>query len=262
MAPRPPGPFDLCRLADLRDAASSGDDEIQRLITAVSRTMLTMLNRPNLLPHTVTETRRSGGGGIVLAQWPVTSVQAVTLGGIPSAYDLEPADDAPPGRPQWLTLAGLARGRDAPWATITYTAGYQVTDAPKFVPASAPYTVTPAAPHGAWACDVGVTSATGGALARVASQPGPGQYSVEADGTYTLSGAEAGKAIALSYGYVPADLANAAVDWIRDRIAYADRIGMQSRSLGGQETVSYKIAATPDFVAAILAQYAATVPLC
>jgi hypothetical protein len=71
-----------------------------------------------------------------------------------------------------------------------------------------------------------------------------------------------GKVVAITYHYVPADLANAALDWIRDRMAYAERVGLQSKSLGGQETVSYRITAVPDCALAALQPYRAVVPPC
>lgn len=268
---RGPGPFDLCRLADVRDVPGSNDDEVQRLITAVSRTILTAINRPNILPHPVTETRRFGSGGIVLSEWPVTSVQSVApagsalraapAGSLTAGFTIEPPDAAPPGRPQVLRI-GRGAPLGAPEATIAYTAGYQVTAEPAFVPVAAPYTVVPIQAYGAWASDGGAAYVSGGALTLATGTPARGQYAVAPDGSYTFAAADAGSTVALTYGYVPADLANAAVDWIKDRIAYADRIGMQSKSLGGQETVSYKIAATPDFVMAAIRQYAAVVPLC
>ena len=45
-------------------------------------------------------------------------------------------------------------------------------------------------------------------------------------------------------------------------MAYAERVGLQSKSLGGQETVSYRITAVPDFVAAALQPYVSVLPPC
>lgn len=261
-----PSPFDLVRLADL-GVSEDPDGSTQRLITAISRTILTALNRPALLPQSYTEIRTGGGSSILLANWPVTAVARVAIGAVTlspasgsgSGYTLQPADDAPPGRPQLLTLPG--RPGPVP-VTMTYTAGYQVSAEPALIPAAAPYALSPVQPYGAWASDCGVTYGTGRRLARVAAKPARGQYAVDAAATYTFSTDDAGAAVVLSYGYVPADLANAALDWIRDRLAYAERVGMQSKSLGGQETVSYRITALPDFVSAALQPYRSVVPPC
>jgi hypothetical protein len=81
-------------------------------------------------------------------------------------------------------------------------------------------------------------------------------------GVYTFSAADAGANLLVSYGYIPADLAIAVMDWVSDRMAYKDRVGTQSKSLGGQETVSYLVKSMPDFVKMSLQQYANVVPLC
>ncbi len=145
---------------------------------------------------------------------------------------------------------------------MTYTAGYQIAEGPVPLPGSAPCTVYPDQPYGPWACDLGVVYDTGAALTQVDQNPVQGQYAVGDAGGYLFAPEDVGKAVAITYGYVPADLANAALDWIRDRMAYAERVGMQSKSLGGQETVSYRIAAVPDFVSAALQPYRAVVPPC
>jgi hypothetical protein len=263
-----PSPHDLVRLADLGVGEDPGD-AVQRLITAVSRMILAALNRPAILPRSYTETRTGGGGRLLLANWPVTEIAEVAIGAtaIPAAdepgsgagYRLEPADDAPPGRPQVLTLPGRP-GCAA--VSVTYTAGYQITDEPWLITSGAPCIYYPDQPYGAWAGDLGVVSCTGDALTQVEREPARGQYAVDEAGGYLFSPEDVGKAVAISYGYVPADLANAALEWIRDRMAYAERVGLQSKSLGGQETVSYRITAVPDFVAAALQPYVSVLPPC
>lgn len=268
-----PSPSDLVRLADLRATPDpDADPALQRQITAVSRTILTAINRPAILPRSYTETREVGRAGVLLAQWPVTRVDAVDLAGIAmrplvpgsgliAGYAVDPADEAPPGRPQMLRFGtGTPLGFGCARATVTYTAGYQVTAEATVVPQGG--AVTALQPYGAWASDGGVTYLGGPALAHVASASAAGQYAVDGAGGYTFAAADAGRQVALTYGYVPADLANAAREWILERQAYAERVGLQSKSLGGQETVSFRIAAVPDFVAPVLQQYANVVPPC
>ena len=263
-----PSPHDLVRLADL-GVQGDADGSVQRLITAVSRTILTALNRPTILPRRYTEVRTGGAGRILLANWPVTGIETVTVGStaVPAAedagsragYTLQPADEAPPGRPQVLTLPGRP-GCAA--VSVTYMAGYQIADEPVPLPGSAPCTVYPDQPYGAWACDLGVAYDTGAALTQVDRNPAQGQYAVGDAGAYLFAPEDVGEAVAITYGYVPADLANAALEWIRDRMAYAERVGLQSKSLGGQETVSYRITALPDFVSAALQPYVSVLPPC
>ena len=68
------------------------------------------------------------------------------------------------------------------------------------VPAATPYTVTPA--NGAsFGDDLGlIYAATGLPLIKVTSAPSAGQYSLAA-GVYTLSAADAGKALLINYTY-------------------------------------------------------------
>ena len=61
--------------------------------------------------------------------------------------------------------------------------------------------------------------------------------------------------VLLTYGYVPADLCFAAMDWIAELYNYRTRIGQQSKSLGGQETTSFIVKNVPDFVASALQPY-------
>ncbi|MET7242494.1 hypothetical protein ABZT49_03940 [Methylobacterium sp. EM32] len=268
-----PNPSDLVRLADLRAVPDPDTDPaLQRLITAVSRTILSAINRPSILPHSYTETREVGRHGLLLRAYPVTRVDAVAVAGVSvrplvpgsgllAGYEIDPADEAPPGRPQMLRFGtGTPLGFAGARATVTYTAGYQVTAEAALVPPDG--AVTALQLYGAWASDGGVIDADGSALTRVASAPAAGQYAADGAGGYTFAAADAGRPVALTYGYVPADLANAAREWILERQAYAERVGLQSKSLGGQETVSFRIAAVPDFVAPVLQQYTNVVPPC
>ncbi|MDR3407072.1 MAG: hypothetical protein P4L68_01075 [Methylovirgula sp.] len=266
-------PFDLVSLADLKtwlDLASTDDDALLgRLITQVSRATLAFLDRGNILPSRIVETRDGRNDTeIVLRQWPVTSIAALTIDGIPiapapplvaggphrSGYLLETAENAPPGHMQRLALRGRLLTAGVQNICVTYTAGYQVSAEPAVVPAVAPYEVLAQEPYGDWANDRGIVYANGTPLTAVVSAPGAGQYTI-ADGLYTFSATDAGAGVLLSYGYVPADLCFAAMDWIAELYNYRSRIGQQSKSLGGQETTSFIVKNVPDFVAAALQPY-------
>jgi hypothetical protein len=111
------------------------------------------------------------------------------------------------------------------------------------VPATTPWTLTPLAPYGPWALDMGVVyAATGATLSAVASAPTTGQYRVTA-GAYAFSVGDAGAAVSISYGYIPQDIAQAALELAADRFRAAERIGLRSKSIGGQETIAYDISA-------------------
>ena len=89
----------------------------------------------------------------------------------------------------------------------TPTAGSQGVsrDQTGTVPASGPYTVTPAVPNsGTWAQDLGVQySGSGLFLLPVASFPAQGQYTVAA-GVYTFNSADHGAALVFNYLYTQA----------------------------------------------------------
>ena len=266
-------PYDLVDLADLKswlDVQSDNDDGLLgALITQVSRTILTYCDRPSILPAAHVETRDGGNEeAVLLRQWPVTAIQSLTIDGTviapasplvaggarTSGYMLEPAGTAPPGRMQKLALRGKCFVCGVQNVTIAYQAGYQISNEAALVPLSAPFTLAAQAPYGAWASDCGVAYANGAMLVAVAANPGTGQYSVAA-GTYQFAGGDADKAVTLSYGYVPADLAFCCMDWAAELYAYRDRIGQRSKALGGQETISFIVKDVPDFVVGALQPY-------
>jgi hypothetical protein len=268
-----PSPYDLVDLADLKswlDLTSTDDDDLLgRLITQVSRATLAFLDRANILPARFFEVRDGRNDTeIVLRQWPVTSLASLSIDGVAitaapplvaggprqSGYVLEAAEAAPPGHMQRLALRGRLFTAGVQNIDVTYTAGYQVSSEAAIVPSTAPYEILAQEPYGDWTSDGGIVYADGATLAAVAANPTAGQY-VATEGVYTFSAADAGALVALTYGYVPADLCFAAMDWIAELYNYRTRIGQQSKSLGGQETASFIVKNVPDFVASALQPY-------
>ena len=266
-------PYDLTNLAALKAwlglPAGSGlnDSTLGALITAASRAIHGALSRPGLLPQSYAETIDLDSRRVYLRHWPVLEVDSVVWRGIvipPDAspdpagsagYALQPGDPAPPGRPQAIDLFGepCRPGRQS--LVVSYRAGYAVQDEAQTIPAAAPLQLPAIAPYGPWASDLGVVyTATGAPLSPVASAPGGGQYSVSG-GTYSFSAADAGQAVMLSYGYVPQDVAQAALELAADRFRAADRIGLRSKSVGGQETIAYDNSAVPAPILMMLQPY-------
>ncbi len=67
-----------------------------------------------------------------------------------------------------------------------------------------PYAITPTVPSsGTWGYNLGVRDNNNNALARVASAPATGQYSV-ASGVYTFASADTGKLVYIDYNYTAA----------------------------------------------------------
>jgi hypothetical protein len=271
---------DLTTLADVKAwlgrTDSNSDALLSALITRTSRQIHSYLQRPLLLPHSVSEVRDgSGGDTLVLKQWPVLSVSSVTVGPVSvpqvpgtsesAGWMYDQWDGAPPGRPQVLSLKGYTFGRAYPSArntrnvTIFYQAGYQVTAEPQTVAAGI---ATANAPFGAWASDEGVTYANGVALQAVTGAPAVGQYQLSAmPGAYNFNSGDDGSPILISYGFVPLDVADACIELVAERYKYSERVGEKSHSLGGNETVSFDNSRFTALVTAMLAPYRSMVPL-
>jgi hypothetical protein len=272
---------DLAALADVKtwlagsSGIGSGDDSlISRLITDVSGAIAAYLGRSALTPHAYSE-RLDGKGKMrmFLRHYPALQVNSLVIDNValaqavaPAAgapfgrgYLLEPWDGFPPGRPQALDLfhATFRRGRQN--VVVSYSAGYAVEAESQTVPAApGPYAVTASAPFGPWASDQGVTYNNGTALASVSGAPGAGEYNVSA-GVYTFSAADAGAAMLVSYGFIPAAINNACIEWVAERYRYRARIGQSAQTVQGQMTSAYSLKDMPDFVRASLDPYRAVV---
>lgn len=266
-------PFDLANLGDLKrwlDVAGTDDDDLlAALITRLSRAILNVLDRPSILP-TIYNEEHDGAcrKAIVLRQWPVISMFSCSVNGIsiPASpalgsgvpaqpgYVLDPPEIGPPGRMQRLSLRFADFGSGVQNVRLSYSAGYQITNEAALVPSIGPYSLSVAAPYGAFASDGGVTYVDGTPFTVVASNPGSGQYTVQ-DSAYTFSAADTGTAVLITYGYVPADLSSCCIEWASERYAYRSRIGQRSKSLGGQETVAFIVGDVPDYVARVLNPY-------
>jgi hypothetical protein len=261
---------DLTSLAAVKawlgDTVTTSDAQISGLITSVSRAIYSALQRTNILPATYSEVLNGTGRyDLVLKSFPVISISSLTMDGItvPVApalpnwpatgygYVLETVDPIPPGRPANLYMRGRPFRRGLQNVSVSYVAGYQVSETQTI----ASGTLTALAPYGAWGTDQGVVYAsTGVALTAVSGTPAQGQYKVSA-GAYTFNAADNAASVTLSYGFIPADLAQAAIEWTAARFKAQSYIGLKSKSLGGQETISYDTGAMPAFISAAIQPY-------
>jgi hypothetical protein len=263
-------PFDLTNLAALKawlglpPAPSPSDATLAALVTAASRSIYAALSRPSLLPLSYAETIDLETDRVTLRHWPVLKVTSVTWRGftVPPddnanleasiGYALQPGDGFPPGRPQALDLFGrqYLSGRQS--LSVSYSAGYAVQNEAQTVPATASLQLSAFSPYGPWGSDLGVNySATGAPLTAVSASPGAGQYSVST-GVYSFTASDAGQSVSISYGYVPQDIAQAAIELAAERFRAADRIGLRSKSIGGQETIAYDTSAMSAPIQAML----------
>jgi hypothetical protein len=258
---------DLTSLANVKawlspPLTSTADDALlTRLIGAASRFILGWLDRPVLFSQAYAETRDgTGGRRLMLRQWPVTAVAAVGIDGQAIAaaapgrpspgWVIEAWDGWSAGQPQALSLIGHEFCRGLQNVTVAYTAGYAVLGEQQTVPASAPFTLTTLR---SWAADLGVAYAGGAALIAVPANPAPGQYGV-AGGIYSFNAADAGKAVAISYSYLPYEVEQACIELVVLRYQERQRVGQVSKSLAG-EVVSFSQKDMPADVATALQPY-------
>jgi hypothetical protein len=272
---------DLAALADVKTwlSGSSGigtsdDALLARLITDVSGAIGAYLGRPALTPRPFVE-RYDGDGKarLFLRRYPVLQITSLLIDNVAVAAAVAPAsggpyangyllevwDGLPPGRPQPLDVFGTLFRKGRQNVAISYSAGYAVSNESATVPASpGPYSVTAAAPFGPWASDAGVSYANGTALLAVTGSPGAGQYNV-ASGVYSFAAADAGAAVLLTYGFIPAAINNACIEWVAERYRYRTRVGQSAQTVAGQQTASYSLKDIPDFIRASLDPYRSVV---
>lgn len=260
------------------------DTVLSGLITRISSQIRSLINRQALVPTIYTQqfsgqrTRQ-----LVLPEWPLLTLSSLKISGVdtpiapqlndpdpPSftfGYRFQPWSGIPPGNPAVLDLIGFSFLGGLQNVVVNYTAGYQVTNEAQTIPAT-PFQVLPTIPFGSWATDQGVTYvATGVALTAIASgTPTVGQYLPPNPnaGTprlyYTFALADVGKAVLISYGFIPGDLEQAALDLISERSAYRTRVGIRSQSLAAQETITYDTSAVPAYIKAMLMPYTSVLP--
>ncbi len=250
----------------LKIEGTTGDAQLLRLIDGASRFVLNWLDRSSFRVQSYTQNFRGNGrGSQLLYNWPVVAVSSVGVGGslilastlgtggLPgSGYTV---GDTRMG-PQSLDLHGHNFFYGAP-SQVVYTAGYRTTDTS--VLTASPWTVTPAS-DGQWSLDIGVTL-NGVAATKVTGTPTTGQYAVSEWGVYTFAAADVGKTVVITYDYVPWDVSWAVTELIGEWYRRKDRIGILSKTLGGQETVTFSQKDMGDTIRASLQPYANVVPV-
>jgi len=262
------------------------------MITRVSRSICSYLNRGLLIPHTYTE-QFSGSGThqLVLPNYPILTLDSLKISGRatepaqhtselntfsnPYGYRYQPWNGIPPGIAPVIELTG---GAFYMWShqgvVVTYRAGYQVTDESIIVPSfpGKECTVTPMCPFGVWATDEGVRDAIDGTLylaVQSTETPLVGQY-IPPDPNqtpqprlyYTFCPDDGQKTLLISYGYVPAELEQAALETVQDRASYRRRAGgVRSQSLAAQESITYAQSdGFSDYVKDILGPFCSPLP--
>ena len=70
-------------------------------------------------------------------------------------------------------------------------------------------------------------------LTAVTGTPAAGQYNVSG-GVYTFAAADAGANVLISYGFIPAAINNACIEWVAERYRYRTRVGQSRRPSAGR----------------------------
>lgn len=249
---------------------TEADVLLLRLIRSASAFALSYMQRDSLALTQYDEIYDGYGNNfMVLRQFPATeivalstfgsAIQAATGNGfsVPfsNGYILEEAKSQ--SSQQRLSLFGHGFPRARSSVAVSYKAGYVTTEEYTVPEAAGPYTVQTTY---TWLEDVGVTFG-GVALTKVDEAPDAGEYSVSTMGLYTFNSGIADKEVLITYSYVPADIDQAVCELVGERYKARDRIGYVSKSLGGQETVTFDVRSMGPYVRELLNPYKRVVPV-
>lgn len=258
----------------IKPEQTGSDELIQRLIQSASRFILSYIQKQTVCVREYIEYYDGNGRDwMLLKQWPIQSIASIAFRGGPtittqlvgtqsgSGFIINPLDTPDEG-PQRITLWGyyFPRGRDT--VVVTYTAGWKQTDELEIIQAGTDpdFYYTVAGLTQTWAGDIEVLDGDT-PMTKVAANPAAGEYTVSDTGEYRFDAADVGKTVSVVYSFVPADLEQAAYELISEGIRYKDRIGVKSKTLGGQETIVYDNSWVNERIGALLQNYRRVAPL-
>lgn len=253
------------------DEADAG---LIRLINAASQYALDYMGRDTFALTTYTQNGKGNGkSSMLLRNWPVvgvtsmgvqgTAIGAAVIGasGLPGVgYVISDPRNAQ----QALELFGHSFYYGA-YVSITYQAGYSTTQDVTIAASNSEPTdnychVTPTN-AGQWISDIGVTIDDVSATRSTAPTPAAGEYYVSEWGEYTFNIADLDKDAVISYSFVPWSVSQAVCELIGEWYKRKDRIGLLSKTLGGQETVTFSSKDMNDTIRAAFQFYANVVPV-
>jgi hypothetical protein len=231
------------------------DDLISRLIVSATGYIKGWINREIELTAYSETYGGTGSTRLNVANYPILSVQSVTIDGQPI-----PAKPGPtlPGFTfdfSQIILDGYRFRLGIDNVQVFYKAGFQTVEI-FTIPYASPYTLQTLL---LWTSDVSVY-ARGVQFSNVYATPsGEGQYSA-VDGIYTFDPSDAGSLIAITYGYVPAEIEQACIDLVGRKYRERDRIGLASKGLAGETTAFSQSDLSAD-TKAMLNQFRKVVPV-
>lgn len=249
----------------LNISSTESDSFLTRLIDAASQFVLEYINWESfqLVEYTY-RFRGSGSHKILLQNWPVVEVSQVSSGGqvIPASVFTNgmptPGYYVSENRqgPQSLELTGYGFPRGLP-AEIIYEAGFR-TSVP-FIPTTGNLTITPGN-GGTWSKGVSVTI-NGAEATLVLADPATDQYTLSEWGQYGFSAEDIDAPVVITYDYTPFSVSHACTELVGEWVRRKDRIGIVSKSLGGQETVSFSQSDMSSAVKSMLQPFKNVVPV-
>jgi len=255
---------------NLPNTESASDELLRRLIRSASAFVLNFMNRETLALSQYAETYDGYGNSfMVLRRGPVYEVTGLSFAGTivnaasgdgfstpyTNGYVVEPEYSIIGSRR--LNLYGRCFPRARGSIAIRYTAGYVTKDCRVTIPGDLYQYTT----RQTWIENVSVSGVNGEVFEQVAADPQAGQYTINSDGQYTFNAADAGTVVDILYSFVPPDIEQAVWELAGERFRYMDRIGVVSKSLGGQETVSFSQKSMSDYVHDLLSPYRQVVPV-
>lgn len=227
----------------LNITTDGSDAQLTLVIDAVSQFVLSYLGWDTFRRKTYTQNFRGyGKPSVLLRNWPVLGVTSVASGG--GTFPASTFNNGMPssgyyvgdqrGGMQSLDLMGHTFGRGVP-STVVYEAGFE-TEQTGLVPGD-PFKVTPTN-DGVWSANIRVY--LDGVLAtETLGTPVAGQYQVSEWGDYTFAAADTGKTYIIEYSYTPSVISFAAMEIAAEWFKRKDHIGILSKTLGGQETITF-----------------------
>jgi hypothetical protein len=252
---------DLTTLANVKswlNVNGVGDDGLlSRLIASQSRYIQAWIGR-ELIPATKREVRDGTGTPVImLGESPVLSVSSVSVSGVVIQLSADGISAGYTYDPMAVYLIGYSFAMARQNVIINYSYGYQVNQEAVVVPAT-PFSLPVASLSRPWSADVSVVYASSVPLTRITTGvPTTGQYLlVNTSGvwSYQFAAGDTGSQIAITYGYTPEEIEQAAIELVSLRYRERSRIGENSKSIGG-ETVSFNVKDFPDSVKTILENY-------
>lgn len=264
---------DVKEWLSIPDDQTASDDLLMRLIDAASGFVLNWLNRDSFRSTEYTQNFKGNGScSTLLRSWPVISVSSVGVlgqvvqpstlgvGGLPSPNGYTISD--PRSGPQSIDLWG----REFCYrqsCQVIYNSGFQASESPTLGNPISPSTIIyyPVEQNGVWSEDLGVI--LNGVTLTVSTSPSPpsGTYYYDEWGNYAFNADAAGLIAVITYSYTPFDVSWATTELIGEWFKRKDRIGLLSKSLGGQETVAFSQKDMSETIKTTLQPFMEVVPI-